>query len=227
MHRLAHRLVTTEREGHVRHTARHMRIRQVLLDAPRSLDELDTIVIVFINAGRDRKNIRIEDNVFRWETDPDEQIVRTFANLEFTIGCIGLPVFVKGHDNCRRAVAHDFARVFEEGFFTFLETDRIHNRLALHALQTRFDNRPFGRVDHDRHAGDVRLGGNQIEEAHHRRLTVEHAFIHVDIDDLRAALDLLQRNGKRLVKTTIDDQLFEFRRARHVGAFTDIDEAGC
>ena len=47
-------------------------------------------------------------------------------------------------------------------------------------------------VDHDRHAGDVGLGGDQVEERRHRLLAVEQALVHVDVDDLRAVLDLLR-----------------------------------
>jgi hypothetical protein len=47
-------------------------------------------------------------------------------------------------------------------------------------------------VDHDRHAGDVRLRGDQVEEGDHRLDGVEHALVHVDVDDLRAVLDLLR-----------------------------------
>ncbi len=53
---------------------------------------------------------------------------------------------------------------------------------------------PLGAVDHDRHAGDVRLGGDQLEEGGHRLVRVEQALVHVDVDDLRAVLDLLARD---------------------------------
>ena len=34
--------------------------------------------------------------------------------------------------------------------------------------------------------------GDQVEEAGHRRDAVDHALVHVDVDDLGAALDLLR-----------------------------------
>jgi len=39
---------------------------------------------------------------------------------------------------------------------------------------------------------DVRLGRDQLGEAVHRGDAVDHALVHVDVDDLRTDLDLLQ-----------------------------------
>src|SRR3546814_5507041 len=59
---------------------------------------------------------------------------------------------------------------------------------------------PLGGIDHDRHPGDVGFGGDQVEELHHRRLGVEHALVHVDVDHLGTILDLLACDGQcRLV----------------------------
>jgi hypothetical protein len=37
----------------------------------------------------------------------------------------------------------------------------------------------------------------RLEEAGHRRDAVDHALVHVDVDDLRAGLDLLAGHGQR------------------------------
>ena len=44
------------------------------------------------------------------------------------------------------------------------------------------------------HAGDVGLGGDEVEEGHHRLFGIEQALVHVDVDDLRAVLDLVARH---------------------------------
>ena len=97
-------------------------------------------------------------------------------------------------------------------------------RLALHALQAGLDHFPLRRVDHDRHARDVRLRRDQIQEADHRRLRIEHRLVHVDVDDLRAVLDLLARDGERLLELVVQDHSRERLRAGHVGALADVDE---
>ena len=112
----------------------------------------------------------------------------------------------------------------EEGLLALLEADGIDDAFALHALQARLDHRPFRRVDHDGHARDIRLAGDQAQELHHRRLRVEHALVHVDVDDLRAVRHLLARDihGGRVIAGL--DQLAKLGRAGHIGALADVDE---
>jgi molybdopterin converting factor small subunit len=69
VHRLAHRLVAAERERQVRDAARNMRVRQVLADPARALDEGDAVAVMLLDAGRDRKDVRVEDDVLRREAD--------------------------------------------------------------------------------------------------------------------------------------------------------------
>ena len=53
---------------------------------------------------------------------------------------------------------------------------------------------------------------------------VDQALIHVDVDDLRAVLDLVARHVERSGVVAGRDQLPEFGRAGDVGALADIDE---
>ena len=94
----------------------------------------------------------------------------------------------------------------------------------MQAFQPGLDHREFRRVDHHRHAGDVGLGGDQVEEGHHGGFRVEQAFVHVDVDDLRAVLHLLARDRQRACIVAGGDQLAELGRAGDVGALADIDE---
>jgi hypothetical protein len=48
-----------------------------------------------------------------------------------------------------------------------------------------------------RDAGDIGLGGDEVEERHHRGLRIEQALVHVDVDDLGAVLDLVARYLER------------------------------
>ena len=108
--------------------------------------------------------------------------------------------------------------------FAFLERDRIDHRLALHAFESGLDHREFRRIDHHRHAGDVGLGGDQIEERDHRLFGIEQALVHIDVDDLRAVLDLVARHRERGRIIAGGDELAEAGRAGDVGALADIDE---
>ena len=85
VHRLAHGLVAAEREGKVRHAAGDMRVRQVLPDPARRLDEGDAVVVVLLDAGRDREDVRIEDDVFRREADLVRQDARRRARRSSTL----------------------------------------------------------------------------------------------------------------------------------------------
>ena len=49
-------------------------------------------------------------------------------------------------------------------------------------------------------------------------------FVHVDVEDLRAVLDLLARDGERSRVVVRLDQLAELGRARDVRALADVDE---
>ena len=114
--------------------------------------------------------------------------------------------------------------VVDERVLALLERDRVHHRLALHAFEAGLDHREFRGIDHHRHARDVGLGRDQIEERRHRLLGIEQALVHVDVDDLRAVLDLIARDGERGGVVAGGDELAKARRAGDVGALADIDE---
>ena len=72
--------------------------------------------------------------------------------------------------------------------------------------------------------GDVRLGGDEVEELGHHLLGVEQPLVHVDVEDVRAAVDLLLRDGERRLEIAALIELRELRRAGDVGALADHDE---
>ena len=223
--RLAHRVVAAEAEAHIADAAADLRARQVLLDPARRVDEVDRVVVVLFDTRGNREDVRIEDDVFRREADfVDEDAVSALADLGLALVGVGLAFFVEGHHDCGRAVAaHEFRLMRERGD-AFLQRDRVDDALALDALEAGFDDLPLRAVDHDRHARDLRLAGNQMQEAHHRGLAVEHGLVHVDVDDLRAVFDLLARDGERLLELAVEDQTRERFRSGDVGALADVDE---
>ena len=64
------------------------------------------------------------------------------------------------------------------------------------------------------HAGDVGLGGDQVEERHHRLARVEQTLVHVDVDHLGAVLDLVAGDVEGLGEVAVLDQPAELGGAR-------------
>ena len=60
----------------------------------------------------------------------------------------------------------------------------------------------------------------------HRRLAVEHGFVHVDINDLGAVGDLLPRHFDGAGVVVVEDQPGKGARAGDVGSFADVDKQG-
>ncbi len=225
MNRFARRVVAAERKAHVRHPAADLGIRQVLAYPARGLDEIHRVVVVLFDAGGDRENIGIKDDVFRRETHfLRQQVVGALADFGLARKGIGLALFVESHHNHRRAVTSAQSGLTQKLGLTFLHADRVDHRLALHALQARFDHLPFRGVNHYRHARNIRLAREQIQEAPHGGLGIQHRLVHVDVDHLRAVFHLLACHGQRLIVLFVENQSCEGTRAGDVGALADIDE---
>jgi hypothetical protein len=65
---------------------------------------------------------------------------------------------------------------------------------------------------------------SNCRKSRHRRDAVNHPFVHADVDDVRAVLDLLARDGDGFLVFIFLDELRKLWRARHVRAFADHDE---
>src|SRR5439155_2348712 len=225
VHRLTHGVVAAKAEADVADAAADFRERKLRLDPPRRANEIDGIVGVLLHAGADGEDVRVENDVLRGEPDLlREQVVSALADLGPALKVVGLAAFVEGHHHDTRAVTADEGRLVKELFLAFLEADRVDDALAQGAFQSRFNDRPLRRVNHDRDPGDTVLASDQIEEPRHRRHAVDHAFVHADVDDLRAVLDLLTGNGQRRLEVVGFDELCKFRRTGNVGAFADVNE---
>ncbi len=146
------------------------------LDLPRRLDEGDAVAVVLLDAGGDGEDVGVEDDVLGREADLlGQQLVGPLADRHLALDGVGLALLVERHHHHGRAVAQHLPRVLQERLLALLHADGVDDGLALHALEARLDHRPLGRVDHERHAGDVGLGGDQVEERHHRLLGVRAA----------------------------------------------------
>ena len=153
-----------------------------------------------------------------------EQAVGAFADRELALGRLGLPLLVEGHDDHGCAVALHQPGLLEEGLLPLLEADGVDHRLARDGPQAGLDGGPVGGIDHHRHPRDVGLGRDQVEEAGHGGLAVQHPLVHVDVDDLGAVLDLLARDLERRRVVAGGYQLAEPGGAGDVGALAHVDE---
>ncbi len=225
MNRFARGVVTTEAETYIGYPAGHLGARQVLLDPARGLDEVDRVVVVLLDAGGDGKDVGVEDDVLGCEPHlVDEDAVGPLADLDLAREGIRLALLVEGHHHGGGAVAAHQLRLVAEGVLALLHRDRVDDALALDALQPGLDHLPLRAVDHDRHARDLGLGGDELQEALHRGLAVEHGLVHVDVDHLRTVLDLLARHGQRFLELPAEDHPRKRFANSHVGTLTHVHE---
>ncbi len=218
-------VVAAEGEGDIADAAGDFAERQCLFDLACSLDEVEGVAIVFLDAGADGENVRIENDVAAEKADFfGEELVGAAADGEFVIDFGRLAGFVEGHDHDGGAVTMGEAGVVQERFFAFLEADGINDGFALHALQTGFDDGPFRAVDHDGDASDFGLGGQQVEKLGHDGFAVEQGFVEIDVENIGATLDLAACDAEGLFEFAFFDEAGEFFAAGDVGALADHDE---
>src|SRR5664280_3708172 len=58
-----------EREGDVGHAARHLHAWQSRLDPLRGLEEIQCVGVMLLDTGRDREDVRVEDDVLGRKAD--------------------------------------------------------------------------------------------------------------------------------------------------------------
>ena len=167
---------------------------------------------MLFDSCRDREDVRVEDDVFGREADAfGEDLVCALADGDFTSGGIGLTLFIKRHDDHRRAVATHERSLPDERLLALFHRDRVDDALSLQALEPSLDHLPLGRVEHERHARDCGLRRREVQELLHRRVGVEHALVEVDVDDHRAGFNLLARDFECGVVVVGEDQFLELR----------------
>ncbi len=222
---LPDRVVAPEREGHVGDAAADEHTRQLRLDATGRVDVGHRVAVVLLDAGADGEDVGIEDDVRGVEAGLlREQGVDPVRDADPLLHGLRLTLLVEGHDHHGRAVATSEPRLAQELRLALLERQGVDDGPALDALETRLDDRPLGGIDHHRHPADIRLRGDEVEVARHRRLGIEQRLVHVDVDDLGAAVDLLSRDLDGLLVSTVRDELGEAPRAGDVGPLADVHE---
>ena len=227
MHGLPHRVVAAKREGHIAQPAADQGVGQALLDQAAGLEIRHCVVAVLLHAGGHRQDVGVEDDVFRGEAHLVHQdAVSPPRHLEAPFRGVRLALLIEAHHHNGRPVAFDQPRLLPEGLRAFLQADGVHHAFALQAAQPGLDDRPAGRVHHDRHAADVRLAGDQQEEIPHQLLGIQQGLVHAHIDHLGAVFHLLPGDLQGLLQLAVLDEFQEAGRTRHIGALADVDEIG-
>ena len=213
--RAAHGLVPAEGEAQVGDAAAHVDARTAALDLTGGFDERLGVVVVLLEPGGDRQDVGVDDDVAGVEAGfGGEQADRALGDLDLALDRAGLALLVEAHHDHGRAVVTDLPGLGEEVLLALLQADRVDDALALDALQPGLEGVPAGAVDHDRHAGDLGLGGDQVEEPGHGLLGVEEVGVHVDVEHVGAAAHLVERHVDGGLEVTRFDQAAGTSRCR-------------
>ena len=227
MDRLSDPVVAAEREGEVGDPARDAHARAQALDLPRRLDERLRVLRVLLDAGRDRKDVGVEDDVFGRKPDlVHQQPVGARADGDLALDGVGLADLIEGHDHHGGAILADLSGLLEERPFAAFQADRVADALALQALEPGLEHRPLRAVDHDGKPRDLGFCGEEVQEPHHRGLRVEEVGVHVHVDEVGPAAHLVERDLPRSGEIARLDQPPEPQRAGDVGALADDNETG-
>ena len=201
VHRLAHGVVSPKRKRNVAYTAAHARAWKIFFNPARRLDEIDRIVTMLLQTSCDSQDVWVENDIVRRETGAlSQEFVSPRADVDLALECIGLALLIESHHDDGRAISPNESRLPKKFFLAIFQANRIDDRFALNAFQTRFDDAPLRAVDHKRDARDFRFASNQIQEARHCRLRIDHPFVHVHVENVRAALHLLTGHGQRAIE---------------------------
>ncbi len=83
-----------------------MDVRAARLDLAARLDEVDAVIVMLFDAGGDREDIGVEDDVLGRKADAHQQVIGARADLDLAVLGVGLADLVERHDDHRRAIGH-------------------------------------------------------------------------------------------------------------------------
>ncbi len=140
VHGLADDVVALKGERQVRDSSRDVRFGGELEDLRGGLDEVEPVTIVFGDPGRDREDVRVEDDVLLIEPDLlGEEAMGAATDLHASLNRVGLAVLVEGHDDHRGAVISADPRLLQELLLAGFQRDRVDHRFALQAGESCLD----------------------------------------------------------------------------------------
>src|SRR5579883_530072 len=96
--------------------------------------------------------------------------------------------------------------------------------LPLHAFKAGLDDLPLRGIHHEGYFGYLGLARNQLKKAAHGGNAIDHAFVHADVENVGAVLDLLAGNAYGLFVLAFLDQLRKLWRTGNIGPLANHDE---
>ena len=226
VHGIAQGVQASEGEGQVAQAARERHARAGALDLSNCVDEVNGVAVMLRQACSDRQHVAIKDDVLRREIKLlAQQLVAALADPDLVLKRGSLALLVECHDHHCSSVAHACISMFQELLLTRLQGDRVHNALALHALQAFLHHRPLGRVNHERKSGNCRLRYTQLHELAHGRLAVDEVRVKVEVQNVGLLLALGDAYLQGLVPFVSVNQLLELSRAHEVASLAHPLEA--
>ena len=222
---LADIVVATEREREVAHATAYVRTAKVLLYPGTGAYEVNAVCSVLIDTRCHGKYVGVKD-YFVWLKAGllCQQFKGTATDLDLALVCSGLPLLVKSHyhNHCTKTARLNGA--LKEESLALLEGDGVHHGTSLNALETCTYHVPVRRIDHHRHACNVRLTGKHIKECHHLGPGIQKAVVHIDIYQLSTVLNLLAGDIQSLGILLLVYQAQELARTCHIAALAHINK---
>jgi len=120
------------------------------------------------------KTLGLEDDLVRRQPHLlGQQSVGAATDFDLALDRVRLALLVVGHDDDRSPVSASRAARVRNSASPSLSEIEFTIGLPPMQRQPRLDDGPLRRVDDDRHAGNGRLGSDQIQEMGHRGFRVE------------------------------------------------------
>ena len=224
VHRLPHRVVTSEGKREVAHAAARLRQRQVFFNPGYRPYEVDAVGSMLLDARTHRQDVHVEDDVLRRKPYARQQSVCPFCNSNLALVGCRLSLLVERHHHHSSPESSQFPCLSQKLLLAALQADAVHDALTLCVLQSLQNRRPVRRVDHEHRRSDSRFVGDIPHEVAHLLAAVQHGVVHVDVDDFRTALNLLSRHLCRLLVFLFRNESCKLARTRHVGALAYVRE---
>ena len=225
MHGFTDIIITSERKRQVTDTSTHMSSWQVLFNPSCGLNEVNGIIIVFLDTCSNSQYIRVEDDIVRIKAHLFSQdAISTSAHFNLTFVSICLTFLIESHDYSSSTQLLYHSGTFYKNPLSFLQRNGIDDRLSLQTFQACLYDFPLGRVYHNRNTGNLRFGHDEIQESLHFFLGIQQAVIHIHIDDQGSIFYLFTGNTQCFFVVLFVNQAEEFTGTSHIASLTYIDK---